>query len=336
MSPILVRQLHSFLLLILICAFTGVAYELIETGSLTFWGPIMGGALGFALGLLERSRFSTVAGKFPFGAAVVMKAVVYAMVVAIPFLLLGFVGGLLEGKNLSDYVAWIFSWAFLANVAISFGLYLIIIFFRHLDRLLGPGVLMRYLVGTYHRPRLENRIFMFLDLKSSTTLAERLDRESYYSFLNTFFGDMTEPILATSAEVYQYVGDEIVLTWRWEEGVRDANCLRFFSELDRKMESAQSRYRERFGVIPEYKAGLHGGEVVTAEIGDLKKDIVYNGDTLNTASRIQEQCNTLGKRLLASASLVEQLKLPPSFLPERLGPVRLEGKSLPIDLVALA
>ena len=48
---------------------------------------------------------------------------------------------------------------------------------------LGQGILLNFLIGRYHRPREEERIFMFLDLRSSTTIAEKLGEEKYFNFI---------------------------------------------------------------------------------------------------------------------------------------------------------
>ena len=72
---------------------------------------------------------------------------------------------------------------------------------------------------------------MFLDIKSSTTLAETLGGQKYFSLLNTFFRDISEPILEREAEIYKYVGDEVILTWSVEMGFRDASCIRVFFDI---------------------------------------------------------------------------------------------------------
>jgi len=208
--------------------------------------------------------------------------------------------------------------------------------FRQLDRLLCPGVLVRVLLGRYHRPRREHRVFMFLDLKSSTSIAERLTKEAYYSFVNDFFRDLSLPVLNAGGEIYQYVGDEVVLTWKQKVGTRDVNCLRVFFAIDAEIENRKEHYLDRYGVVPDYKAEAHLGEVITAEIGDLKKEIVYNGDILNTAARIQAMCNELQRRFVASKQLIQALVVPEDFSIEELGAVTLRGKAEPLELVGLA
>jgi len=93
---------------------------------------------------------------------------------------------------------------------------------------------------------------------------------------------------------------------------------------------------DRFGVVPEYRAGVHLGEVMTAEIGDLKKGLVFNGDVLNTGSRIQEECTRLGRSLVSSADLFDRLDLPDEWTDEAMWSVTLRGKSEPTELVAFA
>ncbi len=64
---------------------------------------------------------------------------------------------------------------------------------------------------------------------------------------------------------------------------------------------------DRYGVYPEFKAGVHGGKVIVTWIGELKKEIVYIGDVLNTTSRIQEYCKSLGKDFLISEELLKKV-----------------------------
>jgi len=196
--------------------------------------------------------------------------------------------------------------------------------------------LLRYLLGRYHTPRLEARVFMFLDLKSSTSLGEELGQEAYYNLVNEFFRDISGPVLDSHGEIYEYVGDEAVITWTEEMGIRDANCIRVFFDIDRVIEAKRQEYLDRFGVAPEYKASVHVGEVVAAEIGDLKKSLVFNGDVLNTGARIQAECGRLGKRLLSSAVLYGRLSIPENWTAERMGPASLRGKAEPVELVAFA
>jgi adenylate cyclase len=122
-------------------------------------------------------------------------------------------------------------------LAEAFALIAFLLFFVHLDRLLDPGVLLGYMTGRYHHPHRERRIFMFLDLKGSTSLADVMDPDRYFAFLHEYFTEMSEPIPETSAEIYQYVGDEIVLSWKMKAGIEEAGCIRVFFLIEDQMQA---------------------------------------------------------------------------------------------------
>jgi len=68
-------------------------------------------------------------------------------------------------------------------------------------------------------------------------------------------------------------------------------------------------YRREFGAAVNFRAGLDCGLLVTGEMGSVKTEIVFLGDTVNTAARIQDFCRETGDRILASADLIDRLEL---------------------------
>ena len=329
------QRIRTFVYFVLTYGTVGMIWEAIETGATTLEGLLVGVAVGITLAALEESGIVEFTRSMSFTRSVVVKSILYLAVLAIPVLIAGFIGGLLQGSTIQEFVDWIASADVPVTLMIIYPIHLVVSFARHLNRLLGPRTLLRYLLGTYHRPRVEQRVFMFLDMKSSTMLAEKLGGERYFSLLNTFFRDSSEAILEREAEIYQYVGDELVLTWPVEVGLRDGNCVRVFFEILAEVQRRRDYYLSEFDHVPEFKAGLHFGEVITAEVGDLKKEIVYNGDVLNTTARIESLCNGYGQQLIASEILVSHLELPGFIDPKPLGPVVLRGKAEAIPLVAL-
>jgi len=211
----------------------------------------------------------------------------------------------------------------------------VINFVRQLNRMLGPGTLVNLLLGRYHRPVAEDRIFMFLDLNDSTAIAARLGPLRFNDFKNDFFHDIAEPVLETRGQIYQYVGDEAVVTWTVERGLRQANCLRCVFLVGERLYERRARYLARYGIVPEFKAGLHGGPVVTAEIGDIKKDIVHSGDTVNTAARVEAQCRPLERRVLVSETLLGWCPLPAELEAEDMGARELRGKTETVRLFSV-
>src|SRR5262249_41167638 len=88
-----------------------------------------------------------------------------------------------------------------------------------MNRMLGGNGLRYFAPGVYHRPATEERVFLFVDLVGSTQLAERMGSARYFELLRRFVDDLTEPVLETEGEIYQYAGDEVVVTWPMAKGV---------------------------------------------------------------------------------------------------------------------
>ena len=330
------RRFRTAIMIMMVCIPVSLSYEFIDTGIVSVIGLVIGIVLAMPLALLEESKFDERMRRLPFSVAVLVKSLTYIGCLVVVFQSIGFTIGLMAGLTMEDFWASFTEPNFYLQVGVGFVLYVVIVFFRQLNRLFGPGVLLRYLLGRYHRPRREARIFMFLDIKSSTSLAEQLGHETYLAFINEFFRDISGPVLDNGGEIYEYVGDEVVLTWKEERGIKDANCLRVFFDIDSIIDKKRQRYLDQFGVVPEYKAGVHVGEVMTAEIGDLKRGLVFNGDVLNTGARIRGECARLGRRLVSSADLFARLTLPKGWTAEEMGTVMLRGKSEPLELVAFA
>ena len=199
----------------------------------------------------------------------------------------------------------------------------------------GPGVLWKFIRGQYFQPKEEDRIFMFADMRSSTTIAEKIGHKRYFNLLSDLFADITNTILNHEGEIYQYVGDEIVVSWILKKGVRKANCLKCFLQIEKKLIELAPKYKAKYGVSPEMKAGVHHGSVMAGEIGIIKKDIIYSGDVLNTAARIQEQCNHFKVNLLISDATLDLLNKD-DFKVEQLGSFELRGREKVVKLNTVA
>lgn len=197
----------------------------------------------------------------------------------------------------------------------------------------GPRVFLDILLGKYHRPFTEQRIFMFLDIKSSTSIAEKLGHQTYFSFLQEFFADITNPVLDSAGRIYQYVGDEVVLSWDMQSGIKNRNCLNCFFRIEDEISQVRQKYLEKYGIVPQFKAGVHYGKVTTGEVGMIKKEIIHTGDVLNTTSRIETQCNWLNAKLLASKQLIDLIGEAEEFRFTSMGKIDLRGKMEMVELV---
>ncbi len=221
---------------------------------------------------------------------------------------------------------------FNALLQLSFSLVLSLLY-SAISENLGHSVLRNFFTGKYHKPVVEKRIFMFLDMKSSTTIAEKLGHVQYFRLLGEFYDLMSDPIINHLGEVYQYIGDEVVISWKAPEGFQENNCINCFFKIKENLKLKHNHFAERYGLVPDFKAGLHVGEATTGEMGALKKEIVFVGDVLNTAARIQGMCNAYEVDLIVSEELQSELQA--GIDTELLGDIQLKGKAESVKLFAV-
>lgn len=229
----------------------------------------------------------------------------------------------------------VLSWAF-------FGRYL------HWSALLGGSIIMfrlndrfgggdtDYLLDRWRKPRQELRIFMFLDMRSSTSIAESIGDTRYFQLLNDIYADITDPVVYSEGEIYQYVGDEISVSWKLERGARNERCIRCFFAIREKLNMRNAYYSGKYGTAPVFKAGLHFGPVTRGQVGLVKRQTIFSGDVVNTAAHIQASCNALGVDNLVSKDLLDVLVLSPAkYDVKAMGSIPLKGKRNAMELFTL-
>jgi adenylate cyclase len=203
-----------------------------------------------------------------------------------------------------------------------------------INMILGKGMLFNIIKGTFYSPKVDRRIFMFLDLRGSTPIAERIGHVAFSTLIQDCFYDLAV-IEKYRAEVYQYVGDEAVLMWKVNDGIKSLNCIKAFYAYQDELKKREDYYMNKYQVLPEFKAGMHVGEVTVSEVGELKRVIAYLGDTVNTSARIQGKCNELNSDFLISETLMKELKIKSEFKIEPKGNILLRGKKEEINIFSI-
>ena len=287
-------------------------------------------AVHLTFAAVPRSRLGGVLRRLPLSAefvikALTMTAVLTTVAVGLQIVLYPFP---LSRRWLADELPRIVGIGFSASLFVG-----AIFEFR---RMIGGRVLGSFLLGTYHRPRREQRIVMFLDIADSTALAEQLGELRVHDLITRFFFDIDQPIADHDGEVHAYVGDEIIVTWPLSgDPERNARSLRCFFAIEDRMIDLAPSYAQEFDVVPRFRAGIHAGPVVVSECGVAKRQIAYYGDTMNVAARLCEQCKATGEALLVSADLLRAAAVPPGLAVGARASIVLRGRREPVETHAL-
>lgn len=310
--------------------------------SVLFITPLTALIAGLFIGSIEIFYFNRLFMRISFGKKILYKSLMYLSLIIVFLVVVTGIGNAIQlNQGIFTGQVWVNVWLFMSNYAfISVVIYmgsiiLISLFYTEVSDNIGQEVLSNFFTGKYHTAKEEERIFMFLDMRSSTTIAEELGHNKYYEMLKSYYYDLSGPIITHAGEIYQYVGDEIVVSWKLRNGLKNNNCIKCFFAMKATMKKRADTYESNFGLSPAFKAGFHIGKVTTGEIGAIKKEIIFTGDVLNTTSRIQGLCNDYEVDILLSGELIEQLQPKPAFHFKSLGETELKGRNEKIALFTI-
>lgn len=316
----------------------GKPANLSVTGLLTLF-LILGVILGVALGFLDTFLKDYLLKNRSLGFNILIGGACYFSILTLIILFMRFIVLQHAPDNfLNSYTRSIIqiNWKFYNVIILSYTLFmtLILSFITQMTSKFGPGLILPFLLGKFRYPREENRLFMFLDLNDSTQLAEQLGHIKYSNFIQDSFMDINQVVKKYNAEIYQYVGDEIVVSWPLKR-FDTLLAIQFFFAIDKRFKSQQEDYLKKYNHVPIFKAGVHQGLVTAVEVGEVKREIAYHGDVLNVASRIEGLCKTFNKLILISKEVQENTNIQKQFNLQSLGLQKLEGRKGSVEIFSV-
>jgi len=360
LSPKSKRNLYRIIPFALIWLIFSIIYTLLEKGILgnlatypstgnpynfsnnILITPLTALITGLIIGTIEIRWLNKLFIRKSFTTKIIFKTLVYLAFIISSLLGLTIIANAIElqtnifSKAVWDNVMDFFSsFAFWSVEIYITGIIAVSLFYTEVSENLGQEVLINFFKGKYHNPTEEERIFMFADMRSSTTIAESLGHVKYFEMLKEYYSDLSDSIIKHSGEIYQYVGDEIIVSWKLKNGLRDNNCIQCFYSMKASLKKHEKKYQKKFGILPDFKAGFHFGEVTIGEIGVIKKDITFSGDVLNTTARIQGLCNSYNVDILISENLLKKIRLETQFNIIELGENELRGRDEKIKLFTI-
>ena len=327
-----------WMLILVACGGAGLMYNLLfDNGAAPLAGLVYGLAVGGTTLAFDRGLIlgglQTRLRRLPARVYVLTAELAYVLMIAGGIALGGLVVWLfgLTGDPLREAVK-ITPRVLAYSLAVS----AILVFVIRMRDLIGGEVFVNFLVGRYHRPVREDRIFLFLDVVGSTAFAETHGDLKAQAYLGAVFAALAEPVRRNRGSTDDYIGDMAMITWPMARGLKDARCVRcVFDVLDR-LEAEAEAWRARFGAVPRLRAALHGGSIVTAEVGVDRHKIAYFGDAVNVTARIEALCRPLATEILISDDLLARLPgLPDGIRARSLGAHALRGRGQPLFVSTL-
>ena len=334
------------LIFILLGISAGLFFVLLNDG-LGEWYPfINGGLIGLALGIAtayfefflnkkwmkKRSLLPIIAVRTIYYTFTVSLVIIVEIGVARMIKNQLTFSELLVNKEFNEYI---YGGEFITSVFYALALVVFVNFNYEINRKLGQGVLLSLITGRYHRPREIEKVFLFLNLANAREIIKKIGRMQFHEFINEVIYDITTPIITRRGIIYHYVDNEMVIKWKKEEGIKNANAIHCFFEIKERLKRNNTDYLRKFGVMPEINGALHVGTVVKGEIGLIRSEIVYHGDTMNTTSRILDKCLSFSTDIIASSQLLDLINLPVDYTRRKCDDVLLRGKNTLVELYSV-
>jgi len=198
-----------------------------------------------------------------------------------------------------------------------------------LERLGSIRKVMTYLLQWVNPPQEVDRCFLFIDLNNSTSIAEGMESDAFSRLLRDCFKLLNQVIdKYEGIEVYQYVGDEAIVHWDYQNRVACIKGLCVFEEFKEMLDRHAEHFQLEHRTFPTFKAAIHGGIVTRSEIGLNIMHTAFHGDVLNTTSRILDLCKPNETDFLVSAGFHQKIQFTLSgFGFEKIERTQLKGRA---------
>lgn len=323
--------------------FLGLSFVFFAHGTSRLFPYVSGAIVGLVAGLmmsyLELYLFTRKIRKIKFIWLLTLKSLIYLLIFTIIIFNIVVFSRMyrlqmtyIEVLNAADFQYYISNGTFKLEILYTISFAFIIIFTRMVDKKMGQGILANYIKGKYFEPIHEARIVLFINIADSNQLLNKLGPLKFHKFLNQYYSDLTLPAISNGGIIHEYIEDLMVVSWTMNIGLTNANCIKTFFNIKSTIDKKKIWYLKQYGFMPRIRAGLHTGSLVTSEIGEIKTQIVFHGNTMNTTSRILDKCYEFKLGLLASDQLIRMLGMTKNYNLHSVGNIQLKGKQKGLEL----
>jgi hypothetical protein len=205
---------------------------------LVILGLLMGFSISISLAVLERWVFRKKKS-IPLLVRILVQPVLYSLVIVGIYLLLSSL--LLDIDNIWK------DGLILQTLSFSLAITFLLIFLENINRLLGQKLILRLLTGVYHKPVVEERFVMFLDIAGSTAIAESIRYDGHIPDFRAglHYGPLIVGEMGNVRQEIAFLGDVMHTASRIQTSCRELktrflvsmNVLEKFSDLPRGIRS---------------------------------------------------------------------------------------------------
>jgi class 3 adenylate cyclase len=170
---------------------------------------------------------------------------------------------------------------------------------------------------------------LYADIRSFTSLSERMSAEDVVSMLNEFFSAMVDIIFRNDGILDKFVGDQIMAVFGIISHEKDAsrNAVNAAIEMQDAMEELMKRRREQGNEYFEIGIGINTGDVIAGNVGsENRMDYTVIGETVNTAARLQQIAK--GGEVIIGEQTYQQVKS--EFDIQKKGEIKVKDEEKPV------
>lgn len=178
---------------------------------------------------------------------------------------------------------------------------------------------------------------LFCDIRSFTSLSEKMTAQEVVEFLNYYFQFITEPIIKNNGVINKYIGDCVMVIFSPSFGVDDYSKKAINSALGMRQKLIEfndkyPQYNTAFGI------GIHTGTLVAGNIGtNTRTEYTIIGDTVNLAARVESETKNFNSDILISSDTLNDLSDQEKslFKYQSVGKVQVKGREKSIELISI-
>lgn len=185
----------------------------------------------------------------------------------------------------------------------------------------------KIVLGSSHKKHLN---VMFLDIMGFTSISEQISPERALLLLNIYFDGIGELIYKYGGYIDKFLGDGIMIIFEKETSDNTLACAIEIQDFIKRFQISSIGKKINIGI------GINTGEVIVGTIGTKRRmDATVIGDTVNTASRLENLTRKYEKNIILSQSVIDRIENPERFSIHEIDTVFLKGKEQSTKIFSL-